>query len=110
MACGGFGSRLGVLQSGKRALALATLLIIAVVPAMAFGNPPDPGWIAGFWDNGDYDDVVLLVQSTFGIAQTDPFVATRPSALIVDSIPYDDDRLDTAPAVDRRSSRAPPIR
>ena len=97
-------------MSPQRSLAILVAAVMMSLTVLAHASPPDPDWIGGFWDNGDYDDVVLLVQSTFGIAQTDPFVATRPSALIVDSIPYDDDRLDTAPAVDRRSSRAPPIR
>jgi hypothetical protein len=33
---------------------------------LAYGMPPDPGWISGFWDEGDHDDVVELAASLAG--------------------------------------------
>ena len=36
------------------------LLIAAVVP-LAASSPPDPTWIAGVYDEADYDDVVALL-------------------------------------------------
>ena len=41
-------------------LGLATL--VALVP-LAHISPPDPTWLPGVWDNGDYDDIVALVTS-----------------------------------------------
>jgi len=35
-------------------------------------SPPDPTWFAGFWDDGDYDDVILLSS-----AQAMPFRRLR---------------------------------
>jgi hypothetical protein len=51
------------------ALVLATTLllhvvlvtIVAVLIPLAAASPPDPTWIAGFWDDGDFDDLVVLV-------------------------------------------------
>jgi hypothetical protein len=31
---------------------------------LAHATPVDPTWVAGFWDDGDYDDIVLLVCAT----------------------------------------------
>jgi hypothetical protein len=30
---------------------------------------PDPDWLGGLWDHGDYDDIILLVTS--GVGATD---------------------------------------
>ena len=34
--------------------------LIALVP-LAFATPPDPAWISGYWDDGDFDDAVIAV-------------------------------------------------
>ena len=50
-----------------RALLVAPLLFAcATLPALAHASPPDPSWIAGIYDDADYDDVVTLVQSGAG--------------------------------------------
>src|SRR2546428_12929562 len=53
---------------------LVLLLIggLASVGPLAYASPPDPAWIAGFWDDGDYDDVVLLATSGVSIADLRP--------------------------------------
>jgi hypothetical protein len=47
---------------------LAWLLLGAVVALgpLGYATPPDPTWIAGFWDDGDYDDVITLITSCVG--------------------------------------------
>lgn len=40
--------------------ALLVLVLFALGP-LASASPPDPGWIGGFYDAADYDDVVLAV-------------------------------------------------
>jgi len=49
--------------------ALATVLV-AVIP-LAYADPPDPTWVSGFFDDGDYDDAVFVVTSS--LATVDPF-------------------------------------
>ena len=49
-----------------------------VLTTMAFASPPDPIWIAGFWDDADYDDVVILVASASGVVEPDSFVRAVP--------------------------------
>jgi hypothetical protein len=54
---------------------------VLVVP-LAAASPPDPTWIAGFWDDDDFDDVVTqiaLLASTSDTAVPAPPVAGAPS-------------------------------
>src|SRR5437879_105741 len=59
--------------SVRRLLVLLLIGALASAGPLAYASPPDPAWIAGFWDDGDYDDVVLL--ATSGVSLADP----RPS-------------------------------
>jgi hypothetical protein len=44
---------------------LALLLLIPLVwlTPLAYASPPDQAWLGGFYDDADYDDVVLLATS-----------------------------------------------
>ena len=47
-------------------LAVGALVILtfgAITP-LAHAMPPDQTWIGGFYDNADYDDVILAVMDT----------------------------------------------
>lgn len=37
------------------------LAVFLFLPTLAHATPPDPSWLGGFWDDDDYDDVVILV-------------------------------------------------
>ena len=41
---------------------LLVALLVALTP-LAYASPPDPTYISGLWDDGDYDDVVILATS-----------------------------------------------
>src|SRR5439155_26820372 len=66
-----------------RRLLVLLLLIGALASAgpLAYASPPDPAWIAGFWNDGDYDDGVLLVTSGVGIE--DPGPSYEPGSVAV---------------------------
>jgi hypothetical protein len=40
------------------------VLVLTLLPVMAFASPPDPSWIAGIYDGSDADDIVILVYKT----------------------------------------------
>jgi hypothetical protein len=44
-----------------RALVTVSLIALAALTPLAHASPVDPTWVAGFWDNGDFDDVVLFI-------------------------------------------------
>jgi hypothetical protein len=54
--------------------------LLTVCP-VAHASPIDPAWIGGFWDDGDHDDVVILVTSIATAVDTN-LVAALVSALV----------------------------
>jgi len=89
------------------ARALLTLgLLVGLVP-IAYASPPDPTWVAGFYDDADFDDVVLAIVSAV--------VAAVPTAPVVAEPEACGHRLHRARAVVRdhrprmRANRSPPL-
>ena len=35
--------------------------VLLMLPALAHASPTDPTWIPGFYDDNDYDDVILFI-------------------------------------------------
>jgi len=54
-----------------------------VLPPLAHASPPDPSWIAGFWDEADYDDIVLAVAGMTAVPHYTPDIVLKPSPSIV---------------------------
>src|SRR5262252_3028160 len=52
------------------AAALSVVLALILLPPLAFASPPDPSWVAGFYDGADGDDIVSLVYETSATNQT----------------------------------------
>ncbi len=82
--------------------------LLALVP-LAQASPPDQTWIAGFYDDGDHDDVVLLITAGLGVVQPDLVPPCEPGSVVagfVLSAPPE-----TTPEASRRSDpcRAPPL-
>jgi hypothetical protein len=88
--------------------ALTLVGALLTLRVLAYANPPDPTWIAGFWDDADYDDVVILITSTFGIADANPFVEVKPLRVLIAAVTTDDQQPVPALASSLRHSRAPP--
>src|SRR5438034_10611804 len=74
--------------TGVQTCALPLLLMGAMVllAPLAYASPPEPGWIAGFWDNGDYDDVVLLATSSVGTTDALLPCHTMSAAVVIASV------------------------
>jgi len=88
-------------------VALLLALVLAGLTPLARLSPPDPTWFAGFWDDGDYDDIVLLICGTAAALPEPPAPprATREVAATLDpSEPPKPPRAAVASAL----SRAPP--
>jgi len=95
-------------MSPQRSLAVLVVGAMMSLAVLAHASPPDPDWIGGFWDNGDYDDVVLLVTSGVGVADSHSTDEAPPVVIVSALEPApDENRL---PARPRLSSptRAPP--
>ena len=61
-------------RSMRQAIAASLPIVLALIllPLLAFASPPDPSWVAGFYDDADGDDVVSLVYETSAASQTVP--------------------------------------
>ena len=62
-------------------LVLAALLV-GLVP-LAYASPPDQTWLAGLYDNADYDDVVIALTSTVGASDGTPTPDLGPTAELI---------------------------
>ncbi len=91
--------------------ALVVLITVAVLGALvplAHASPPDQTWIRGLYDDGDYDDVVIL--GTSAVAVLDVAAPVLGAGVLVavdrvpDPVPAPPSGRGTAP----HCSRAPP--
>jgi hypothetical protein len=82
---------------------------LAVLVPLAFASPPDATVISGFWDNADYDDVIILAtSSSVTIDHLELSVGRLPDVIALISS-GDARRLPAAPFFLTSPSRAPPV-
>src|SRR5215813_2574930 len=61
---------------------LPIVLSLILLPTIAFASPPDPSWVAGFYDGADGDDIVSLVyESSAASAAAPPHLCPLPCLL-----------------------------
>jgi len=106
----------GTLPDGmtRRLMALAVVGVLCCSPLLAYAGPPDPTWIAGFWDGADYDDVIvritsIRITSTAGAVESGPPWVLEPDWVPIWSVPLVDDRLTLFRAFASHQPRSPPI-
>jgi len=55
----------------SRGLVVALLLgVLLALPPCAHASPTDPTWIPGFYDDNDYDDVILFITGAVSAVDT----------------------------------------
>ena len=92
----------------RRLVASWLLVPLLCLTPLAYASPPDQTWIGGFYDDADYDDVVLLATSlALALGDMAPALAARPC--VVDVVSLLD--VEAALFVARLGtpSRAPPL-
>jgi len=80
---------------------------MVALTTLALASPPDPTWIAGFWDDADYDDVIVLAICSVGAV---PHPVSDPSSdrPVIDAIVSVDEASVPAPTRSANQTRAPP--
>jgi hypothetical protein len=89
-------------------LALVLVCLAVGVTPLVYADPPDPTWVAGFWDDDDFDDVAVLLLSTYAVVQlplSDPGRPERVVALVECPKPS----VTSGPVDAAASPRAPPL-
>ena len=95
-------------MSPQRSLAILVAAVMMSLAVLAHASPPDPDWIGGFWDDGDYDDVVLLVTSGVGAAESHLSAEARPVVLVSALVSAPGENRLAAHPRSSASTRAPP--
>jgi len=52
----------------RRLVGLCLVAAILTLTPVAHASPPDQTWIAGLYDDTDFDDIVLLISSNLGLS------------------------------------------
>src|SRR5215470_12786033 len=50
----------------RASVAVLLLSVLFSLPPIAHASPTDPVWIPGFYDDNDYDDVILFITGAVG--------------------------------------------
>jgi hypothetical protein len=93
----------------RRILGLVLIVTALALTPAAYASPPDPTWIAGLYDNADFDDVVLFITSGLGGVQPSLTWSPRVVALVVGVVPSVEISVPTSVSVASGPSRAPPL-
>jgi len=89
-------------------LVLFVTALFAGLPAAAYADPPDPTWIGGFWDDDDFDTVVVFIGSASAIL-TPAAADVRPSLAPIAWVARAEPAVVPATARNTGHSRAPPV-
>ena len=92
----------------RRSVLLLVAGAMLSLGVLAYASPPDPDWISGLWDNGDYDDIILLVTSGVGITDSHAIEHGRPIVFVSELVSTIDDAPHAARPGLAASTRAPP--
>jgi hypothetical protein len=94
-------------QLGWRVLVVILACLLIGVTPLAHSDPPDPLWLAGFWDDDDFDNVVIAVTAATAVI-VEPTCSTTVASASPLEVPPDAFDLTSAVA-SALSIRAPPI-
>jgi len=80
---------------------------VALAPT-AHATPPDPSWLGGIYDDGDFDDVVWLITSGAAVVEPFPVDDACPAPCAVALLLQPDEGSAPGAAPSSVRSRAPP--
>jgi hypothetical protein len=84
------------------------VLVLSALGPLASASPPDPGWIGGFYDAADYDDVVLAVTGIDQAPPLAPVVTIEPHAIRLGCVALPAQQAERVFALAAPPVRAPP--
>jgi len=92
----------------QRAIIFLLAVALFALTPLAQASPPDPTWIGGFYDDADYDDVVLIITSSMGVADAAPDPSLPSLLPVVARAPQLDETDPSRPYLPSTPTRAPP--
>ena len=97
-----------LMATQRSALLLVLIALLSILPALAEASPPDQSWIAGVYDDADYDDVIQILTSDDDVVESNtPGGAGLARPVIACPVRTDE----TLSRLERSSdaTRAPPV-
>jgi hypothetical protein len=91
-------------------VAVILLGVLLVLPALAHASPTDPVWIPGFYDDNDYDDVILFIIGAVGAVESRVLAPIGPIVVCLGPITPSRGRSGPPCPLESPSTRAPPSR
>src|SRR5215510_2711168 len=94
----------------RRGTFVSVLLLglLLVLPILAHASPTDPTWIPGFYDDNDYDDVILFIVGAVGAVESRVLAPTGPIVVCLGPIVPRRGRSASPCSLESPSTRAPP--
>ncbi|HXJ82964.1 MAG TPA: hypothetical protein VMS64_30275 [Candidatus Methylomirabilis sp.] len=89
------------------AAGLIALIIVSLTP-LAYASPPDPSWIRGLYDGGDFDDVVVMLTGGSGIIDPFPLIDVRPVLAVTGTVLQADAGFAPTRTLSTNLARGPP--
>jgi hypothetical protein len=90
-----------------RLLVVLIACLLTGLPTLAYTDPPDPLWISGYWDDDDFDSVVVFILGTCAVQVDAPaspgplWTPTRVEVAAVGAV--------SKPVRSESCPRAPPV-
>jgi len=91
-----------------RLISVALICLIAALAPAVYADPPDPTWVGGYWDDDDFDDVVILLLGTYAVVDLPSFDNGQPG-IPVAFLEYPEPLAPPSPVDATASPRAPPL-
>ena len=98
-----------MLMKLRSSLLLVLIGVLVSVTPLAYTSPPDPSWIGGIYDGGDFDDVVVFIVSVAALGEPVVSANARPAPLIIGCAPQAGEMPIPSAAFSSNPVRAPPV-
>lgn len=99
----------GAVKVGSFTLCVLFVCVMAALTPLAHASPPDPSWVAGLWDDADYDDIVILITASVGAVEPPLLSDARLGQPVVGFIPPVCEEPVPASTAAANQTRAPPV-
>ena len=93
----------------KSALVLLLLVCLVTLTPLAFASPPDPTWMDGFFDDLDFDDVVVSLSWAAWAVEVDLLASLTPAPVSVHLVQSGDQPVRSTKVLSAFLGRAPPL-